>query len=56
MRLLHFLVESFLSTFGITRPRPEQQRRVTLVLGTILLLAFTGLLSLLMWMLFGVSR
>ena len=36
-RLLNFLVESFVTGFGITRPRPEQQGMVRLVLGGALL-------------------
>jgi hypothetical protein len=56
MRILNFLVESFIATFGITRPRPEQQRTVALALGGFLLLFFTALVSLITWMLFGVRR
>jgi hypothetical protein len=56
MKLLIFLVESFIGAFGITRPRPEQQRTVALALGGFLLLFFTLLISLIAWMLFGVRR
>ena len=56
MGLLNFLVESFIATFGITRPKPEQQRTVALALGGFLLLFFTALISLIVWMLFGVHR
>jgi hypothetical protein len=56
MKVLNFLVESFISTFGITRPRPEQERTVALVLGGFLLLFFTALVSVIFWMLFGVRR
>ena len=56
MRLLTFLVESFINTFGITRPKPEQQRMVTLVLGGVLLLFMVAMGSLLLWMLFGQRR
>jgi hypothetical protein len=56
MRLLIFLVESFIATFGITRPKPEQQRTVALTLGGFLLLFFAGFISLIAWMLFGVKR
>jgi hypothetical protein len=51
MRLLNFLVESFINTFGITRPRPEQQRLVALTLGGFLLVFFTALISAIVWML-----
>jgi hypothetical protein len=38
MRLLYFLAEVFINTFGITQPStPEQRRRVSLVLGGFLL-------------------
>jgi hypothetical protein len=51
MKLLMFLMESFIGAFGITRPRPEQERTVALVLGGFLLIFFTGLISLIVWML-----
>jgi hypothetical protein len=56
MKLLNFLVESFVGAFGITRPKPEQQRTVALVLGGFLLLFFTAMISLIVWMLFGQQR
>ena len=56
MKVLNFLVESFVNTFGITRPKPEQQRTVALALGGFLLAFFTVLFSLIVWMLFGVRR
>jgi hypothetical protein len=56
MKLLNFLVESFIATFGITRPKPEQQRTVALALGGFLLVFFAALISLIVWMLFGVQR
>jgi hypothetical protein len=39
MRLLEYLVEVFIQTFGITRPSNAQRRRVTLLLGGVLLSA-----------------
>ena len=56
MRLLNFLVESFVGAIGITRPKPEQQRTVALALGGFLLAFFTALAGLILWMLFGVQR
>jgi hypothetical protein len=56
MKVLNFLVESFVNTFGMTRPRPEQRRTVALTLGGLLLVFFTVLVSLILWMLFGVQR
>ena len=38
MELLERLVDSFVYTFGITAPRPEQQRKVSLVPGGAILL------------------
>jgi hypothetical protein len=56
MKLLNFLVESFIGAFGITKPKPEQQRTVVLALGGFLLLFFTALISLMIWMLFAQQR
>jgi hypothetical protein len=56
MKVLNFLVESFVGAFGITRPKPEQQRTVALALGGFLLAFFVALISLIIWMLFGVRR
>jgi len=56
MKLLNFLVESFVAAFGITKPKPEQQRTVALALGGFLLVFFTALISLIVWMLFGQQR
>ena len=56
MKLLYFLVESFIGGFGITRPKPEQERTVALALGGFLLVFFTALIGLILWMLFGQHR
>ena len=50
MKLLNFLVESFVGAFGITKPKPEQQRTVALALGGFLLVFFTALFALILWM------
>jgi hypothetical protein len=39
MRVLEYLVEMFIQSFGITRPTEAQRRRVTLLLGGALLTA-----------------
>lgn len=39
MRVLEYLVEMFIQGFGITRPTEAQHRRVTLLLGSVLLTA-----------------
>ncbi len=56
MKVLIFLMESFTGAFGITKPKPEQQRTVALVLGGFLLLFFAGLISLIAWMLSSSPR
>jgi hypothetical protein len=56
MKFLNFLMESFINAFGITRPRPEQQRTAALVLGGFLLLFFAALVSLFVWMLTNIRR
>jgi hypothetical protein len=33
MKLLAWLTEAFIDTFGITRPRPEQQRTAQFLIG-----------------------
>ncbi|MFT4113102.1 hypothetical protein [Silvibacterium sp.] len=45
MRLLAWLTDLFVDTFGITRPRPEQRRRIHLILGIPLLLSLLAVLS-----------
>jgi hypothetical protein len=37
MRLLEFLAQAFIATFGITEPAPEQRRTVSLLLGGLIL-------------------
>jgi hypothetical protein len=39
MRILEYLVEMFIQGFGITRPTEAQRRRVTWLLGGVLLTA-----------------
>lgn len=39
MRLLDFLAQAFIGTFGITQPAPEKRRAVSLVLGGLILAA-----------------
>jgi hypothetical protein len=56
MRLLNFLVESFIAAFGITKPKPEQQRTVALALGGFLLVFFAALITLIAWMLLSNQR
>jgi hypothetical protein len=39
MRVLEYLVDMFIQSFGITRPSEAQRRRVTMLLGGALLTA-----------------
>lgn len=45
MKLLAYLTEMFIDTFGITRPKPEQQRVANLVIGGFLLVFGVFVLS-----------
>ena len=42
MRLLDYLTEVFIGTFGITQPQPEKRRQVSIVLGGFILLGIVG--------------
>jgi hypothetical protein len=42
MRLLAFIAEGFINTFGITRPKPEQEKLAHLIIGGILLTVIAG--------------
>ncbi|MBT9331134.1 hypothetical protein [Paracidobacterium acidisoli] len=46
MKLLTWLMETFINTFGITRPRPEQERTASLIIGGFLLLIILFVASL----------
>ncbi|GGG97312.1 hypothetical protein [Silvibacterium dinghuense] len=46
MRLLDWLTDLFVDTFGITRPQPEQRRRISLILGIPLLLFLLAIVAL----------
>jgi hypothetical protein len=53
MKLLAWLTETFIATFGITHPRPEQERTANLVIGGSLLvfiLAVFGVVGFLVFM------
>ncbi|HTX40396.1 MAG TPA: hypothetical protein VMD25_01110 [Acidobacteriaceae bacterium] len=46
MKVLAWLTEIFLNTFGITRPRPEQERTAQIVIGGFLLAVLLVIASL----------
>ena len=55
MKLLAYLTESFIATFGITRPRPEQERLVNIVIGGFLLAFGVAVLVLMSFLVFQIS-
>lgn len=52
IRLLDFLIESFIGAFGITRPKPEQQGLVRLALGGVLVGSILFVLAVLLFFYF----
>lgn len=54
MRLLDFLAQVFINTFGITQPAPEQRQRVSLVLGGLILAVFLVAISVMGFLVFEV--
>jgi hypothetical protein len=52
MRLMEYLVEVFIQTFGITRPTEAQRKRVTFLLGGALLVAALLVVALAIGMVF----
>jgi len=53
MKLLAWLTETFIATFGITHPRPEQERMANLIIGGLLLaflIAVFGVIGFLVFM------
>jgi len=55
MKLLAYLTELFIDTFGITRPRPEQQRTTYLVIGGFLLAFGVVVLGVMGFLIFQIS-
>ena len=55
MKLLAYLTELFIDTFGITRPKPEQQRTVNLVIGGFLLIFAFIVLTVMGFLVFQIS-
>ena len=42
MRLLEYLSEVFIATFGITKPAPEKKAQISIILGGFILLSIVG--------------
>jgi hypothetical protein len=55
MKLLAYLTELFIDTFGITRPRPEQQRTVNLVIGGFMLAFGIAVICVMGFLVFQIS-
>lgn len=53
MKLLAWLTETFIATFGITRPRPEQERTMQLLIGGALLAVMLAVASVITFLLFA---
>jgi hypothetical protein len=54
MKLLAWLMEAFINTFGITRPRPEQQRTAQLLIGGFVLTVVLGAIAVVVFFLFAI--
>ena len=54
MKLLAWLLETFITTFGITRPRPEQERTAQIVIGGFLLATILVVASTIAFLLFEI--
>lgn len=55
MKLLAYLTETFIATFGITQPRPEQQRTANIVIGGFLLVCGTAVLLVMAFLVYQIS-
>ena len=56
MKLLSWLTETFIATFGITHPRPEQQRMANLLIGGILLSVLLVVFAVIGFLLFAIPH
>jgi len=55
MKLLTWLTETFIATFGITHPRPEQERKANLVIGGLLLTFIVAVFGVVGFLVFMIS-
>jgi hypothetical protein len=55
MKLLAYLTETFIATFGITRPRPEQERLANILIGGFLLTFGVVVLGVMSFLVFQIS-
>jgi hypothetical protein len=55
MKILAYLTETFIATFGITRPRPEQKRLANLVIGGFLLVFLLAAFGVVGFLVYAIS-
>jgi hypothetical protein len=55
LKLLAWLTETFIATFGITRPRPEQERLAIFVIGGFLLTFLVAVFGIVGFLVFRIS-
>jgi hypothetical protein len=55
MKILAYLTETFIATFGITRPLPEQARTANLIIGGLLLTLIVGAFGVVGFMVYMIS-
>jgi len=55
VKLLAYLTETFIATFGITRPRPEQEKLANLVIGGFLLAFLIGAFGVVGFLVYSIS-
>jgi hypothetical protein len=56
VKILAYLTETFIGTFGITRPRPEQEKLANLVIGGFLLMCLLGAFGVVGFLVYAISR
>jgi hypothetical protein len=56
MKLLAYLTETFIATFGISRPRPEQERLVNLIIGGLTLVFLVAAFGVVGFLVYMISR
>jgi len=56
MKLLAYITETFIATFGITRPRPEQEKLANVLIGGFLLVFIAGAFGVVGFLVFMISH
>jgi hypothetical protein len=55
MKLLAWLTETFIATFGITHPRPEQEKTANQIIGGLLLAFIVAVFGIIGFLVFMIS-